>query len=668
MHGNTGEPCTLFVSVTQDLGNNWSDPANGIVAAGTTGPNVCQDKEHIAVDRANNDNVYVAWTPVGGANNWEAIFSRDLNGISDGLAFSAPAILSTGAALDGCLNQGADFALDGAGNIYVVWTSFCSGFADGNPGTVYVVRSSDQGAIWTAPVQAATLVNVDLTALSFRTRSHPSIAADPVTGRVFVVYGTYADSPTNTDPDIMIVSSPDGTTGSWTGPIRVNQDLTTTEQFLPWIAVGNGRIHVNFHSRAADGSNIDMQLAYGSVSASPTFTEIRVSSASTPPMPGFLGDYTGNFVGSDDVVHPAWGDARSGVGGATDAFTARVNFSPPTTLDVQPAAPVEQVGNNILFEATVTGAHDEAETFIPVTFAVMSAGAPSSPGVFDVTDGLGKVPFTYTNTVSGMDTLHVFADFDEDGVEDSGETADIIVTWLPGPPETLDLVPSTDTNTVDDAHMVTAEVQDLFGNAVPDVLVRFTVSGANGVFGIPTSGSATTDAAGMAAFSYVGPMPGMDTVTAFADFNEDGVRDPDPAAHEPQDTAEKTWELPESTPGKATGGGFIILSDGERATFGFVAQFQSGAASPKGELTFQIHSRPPFRLKSMSIDAIVVSGATAKVFGTATAGGSSGVVFRLDLTDNGEPGRKADTFRLRTSDGLDSGIALLQGGNIQISP
>ena len=71
MHGNSEEPCTLFVSVTQDLGNNWSDPANGIVAAGTTGPNVCQDKEHIAVDRANNDNVYVAWTPVGGTNTWK---------------------------------------------------------------------------------------------------------------------------------------------------------------------------------------------------------------------------------------------------------------------------------------------------------------------------------------------------------------------------------------------------------------------------------------------------------------------------------------------------------------------------------------------------------------------------------------------------------------------
>jgi len=110
------------------------------------------------------------------------------------------------------------------------------------------------------------------------------------------------------------------------------------------------------------------------------------------------------------------------------------------------------------------------------------------------------------------------------------------------------------------------------------------------------------------------------------------------------------------------------MPDGDRATFGFVAQFQSGAASPKGELTFQIHSRPPFRLKSVSIYAIVVSAATAKVFGTATDDGSSGVVFRLDLTDNGEHGKEAHTFRLRTSDGLDSGFALLEGGNIQVSP
>lgn len=88
---------------------------------------------------------------------------------------------------------------------------------------------------------------------------------------------------------------------------------------------------------------------------------------------------------------------------------------------------------------------------------------------------------------------------------------------------------------------------------------------------------------------------------------------------------------------------------------------------PRASLRIQIHSRPPFRIESTSIDAIVVSGNSAKIFGTATAGGSSGVVFRLDLVDNVEPG-KTDTFRLRTSDGVDSLVAMLGGGNIPIKP
>jgi hypothetical protein len=33
MHGGTDQPCTLFVSTTTDQGVNWSDPANGVIAA-----------------------------------------------------------------------------------------------------------------------------------------------------------------------------------------------------------------------------------------------------------------------------------------------------------------------------------------------------------------------------------------------------------------------------------------------------------------------------------------------------------------------------------------------------------------------------------------------------------------------------------------------------------
>jgi hypothetical protein len=668
MHGATSEPCTLFVSVSQDQGVNWTDPANGIVAAGTTGPVVCQDKEHILVDRRNNDNVYIAWTPIGGALDREAVFSRDLNGISDGLAFSAPTVLSTDAAQDGCLNQGADFAEDSSGTLYIAWTSLCSGNANGDPGTVFVVRSTNQGGTWTAPVAAATLDNANPSPdPSFRSRSHPSIDVDLTTGRVFVVYATNANTAAHANPDIMIVSSPDGSAGSWSTPIRVNQDTGTTEQVLPWIDVGNGRIHVAFSSRAADGSNWTTQVAFAAASASPAFTEIAASLSNTPASTGFLGDYHGAFVGSDDVLHPAWADGRTGVSGTTDAFSARVNFSPPTTLTVSPLSPVQEVGNTIAFTGTINGAHGELETFIPVTYTVISAGAPSSGGFSDKTGTAGQVNFTYTNTTAGVDTLHVFADLDEDGNVDAGETVDTPVTWKPGAPESIDLAPAAATHEIDETHTLTATVKDKFGNVTPNITVQFVVTGANQIFGVPTTASLITDASGQAVFSYVGAMPGDDTVTAFADYNNDGSRDPDPSMHEPQAQATATWVLPPSTPGKVTGGGTIATQDGRKATFGFNPQLKDLAAAVDGQLTDQLHGKPGNHIQSIQIDALVINGSSAKIFGTVTLDGDGVYIFRLDVEDIDEPGKDHDTFRLRLSNGYDSGQAVLNGGNIQVS-
>jgi hypothetical protein len=41
------------------------------------------------------------------------------------------------------------------------------------------------------------------------------------------------------------------------------------------------------------------------------------------------------------------------------------------------------------------------------------------------------------------------------------------------------------------------------------------------------------------------------------------------------------------------------------------------------------------------------------------------VAYRLDLVDNGEPGRK-DTYRLRLSNGYDSGVQTLAGGKADV--
>jgi hypothetical protein len=64
--------------------------------------------------------------------------------------------------------------------------------------------------------------------------------------------------------------------------------------------------------------------------------------------------------------------------------------------------------------------------------------------------------------------------------------------------------------------------------------------------------------------------------------------------------------------------------------------------------------------------ACSADGMSASIFGTATIDGSGPNTYRIDVTDFAEPGR-ADTYRIRLSNGYDSGIqTLASGGNIQL--
>src|ERR687891_714430 len=108
-----------------------------------------------------------------------------------------------------------------------------------------------------------------------------------------------------------------------------------------------------------------------------------------------------------------------------------------------------------------------------------------------------------------------------------------------GPPATLTLSPTTDTNPVGTSHTVTATVTDSAGKPVSGVTVRFSVTGAN-----TASGSATTNASGQAAFTYTGNTAGVDQIHAFADTNNNGTQN----AGEPFGDAEKTWTAVNAPP------------------------------------------------------------------------------------------------------------------------
>ncbi len=334
---------------------------------------------------------------------------------------------------------------------------------------------------------------------------------------------------------------------------------------------------------------------------------------------------------------------------------------PPASLTLAPKTDTNAVGTQHCVTATVRDATAQLLPGVTVRFSVTGTAGNSAAGSVD-SDANGQAQFCYQGpTTPGDDAINAYADANKNGVQEAGEPFDVATKhWVPGLPESLTLAPKTDTNAVDAQHCVTAIVKDHFGNPTPGIIVRFSVTGS-----VTTSGSATTNASGQATFCYTGPpLPGSDLITAYADTNTNNVQN----LGEPGDTATKLWVLPASTPGcKVTYGGRITAASGDKATFGGNAMVQ--ASGPKGQEEYQDHG-PVINLNVHSIDVLSVTcsadGKSASIFGTATVNGSGSVSFRIDLTDNGEPGAGTDTYRIRLSSPYDSGVQTLAGGNVQL--
>jgi hypothetical protein len=248
--------------------------------------------------------------------------------------------------------------------------------------------------------------------------------------------------------------------------------------------------------------------------------------------------YTGNNAGVDaihafaDTDNDMMQDAGEPFGDATKTWTPAT----PATLVLTPPADTNPVGTSHTVTATVRDAGGNPVANVTVRFTV--TGTVNTSGQC-TTNAAGQCDFTYNGpTAPGADAITAFADTDKDTMQDAGEPVGTATkAWTPGAPATLTLDPAADTNPVGTEHTVTATVKDAFGNPVPGVIVRFTVTGA-----VDTSGQCTTDAAGQCSFTYDGPTsPGADAITAYADTDNDNVQD----VGEPTGAAEKTW-----TPGE----------------------------------------------------------------------------------------------------------------------
>ena len=190
---------------------------------------------------------------------------------------------------------------------------------------------------------------------------------------------------------------------------------------------------------------------------------------------------------------------------------------------------------------TTTGAFDTTQSGIdafvtklnatgtaPLLYSTYLGGSGADRGLGIAVDGGGSAYVTgqtestnFPTTPGAFDTTY-------------NTNGDAFVTKLDmiGAPNTLTLSPAADSNPVGTSHTVTATVRDVAGNPVPEVTVRFSVTGANSA-----SGSATTNASGEATFTYTGNNAGPDAIHAFADTNNNGMQN----AGEPFGDATKTW-------------------------------------------------------------------------------------------------------------------------------
>ena len=345
---NATSTTVIFVSKSTDL--KTLQPAGTVIATvgGGSDPlfGYFNDKEFVAVDTRSGSphrgRIYVTWTRFK--------FDKTTDGYIE-----SPIVLSYsddgGATWNGPhpvtppdlnFDQGSVPAVGPNGEVYVV---FENGNGTGFNGQAMVAQSVDGGNSFARPVKVDDIIeicdhlNTDgrcaLKNSAWRVNSFPSVAVDGASGSVYVVWGDYRGG----NADVRFSRSTDGGR-TWSHSTVVNSDLSTADQFYPWIAVAeDGSVQVEFQQRDDTPGNrlLNTFLATSRSGGIGFGKQLLVSSGPTDPNIGFSGTFIGDYNGvaaTAHAVHPIWTDARRVVCQGVvvdcrqnqDAVTATVSF------------------------------------------------------------------------------------------------------------------------------------------------------------------------------------------------------------------------------------------------------------------------------------------------------------------------------------------------------
>jgi len=258
------------------------------------------DHESIHVDPVSG-RIYVTWAQFDGLQGTHSpvLVATSTDG---GRSFSGPVKVSVGNIRN---NQDQRVVTAPNGDAYL---TFDNGLQGGKGTVLYVARSTDGGATWSAPIQFATLVNpvcvfppgcFNISGGAFRAGgTYPSPAFDALRNRLVVAYadiaGLYGQ---------MYVTSASATDlAHWTAPQAIAS--APADQFMGELDVArNGRYDLSFYDREWTSNRL-VDLTYATSSnGGATWSRYRVTPAGfdasawgVPASNGFrpfIGDYNG---------------------------------------------------------------------------------------------------------------------------------------------------------------------------------------------------------------------------------------------------------------------------------------------------------------------------------------------------------------------------------------
>ncbi|MCH7761855.1 exo-alpha-sialidase, partial [candidate division TA06 bacterium] len=283
------------------------------------------DKNHLVSDNSTSSsfqgNLYSAWTKFPANSPSDTI--EFIHSTDQGATWVNRQRISGGSG--GIFHHGVNLQTSPNGEVYATWavyTAFTSGDLDED--RIGFNSSTDGGVTWpTATVAIDSIAGIRTGSFGpygIRVNSFPSMAVDnsngPFRGRIYIVWTNTGVPGINTgDPDIYLIRS-DDQGASWSSPIRVNDDPVGNgaNQWFPWISCDplTGCISVVWYDGRNDiGGDMAEVFVGFSGDGGNTFDNFAVSdnAFTVGPLPGFSGNYNGDYIGiasRGGNIYPTW--------------------------------------------------------------------------------------------------------------------------------------------------------------------------------------------------------------------------------------------------------------------------------------------------------------------------------------------------------------------------